>query len=847
MHDRLLLPLALLLVPPAVGQNGDQQGEDQPPLPAELAIPPAPVLTPEEQLATFALPPGFRIELVAAEPLVVDPVALAFDQDGRLWVCEMRGYMPDADGQGEHAEVGVIAVLEDTDGDGRMDARTEFMRELILPRAVQPTRGGALVIAPPNLVFARDTDDDGAADAFGVHDTGLKGLPIPEHAINGLMPTLDNWFRVANESWRYRWEGTRLVKGPTRGGGQWGITKDDMGRVFFNTNPDPLRGDLYPSHYSIRNPHLGAVGGTNVGFVRDKSTWPARINPGVNRGYRQETLRDDFTLASFTAACGPLIYRGGALGADYQGNAFVCEPTGNMLKRYVFREKGGIELEAVNAWEGREFLTSTDERFRPVNLCDGPDGGLYVADLARGLVQHRIYLTTFLRKQVDERGLAGPMGLGRIWRVVRADAPRTPVARISEWSWSELVAGLGSANGWVRDTCQRAIVEDWGTEDDAFVAGLLRDVARDAERPPLARVHALWTLAGVGEVDAALVLDAARDGDARVRLTAARVGEELLATGHPLVTEAVLGIGLGSDPRARHQALLSLGEARSDAADAGLAALLTRDAANAHDRAAFLSGAAKREHAFLEVFVPAWADELAGRADVLQGLARCVVREGVGERIERLLELAGAARPWQQRALLDGVLAARGKDPRGDVAPIRVGAEPAAHAGLVASAHASSAELAQRVAGAIVWPGKPGYEEVAIRPLTTDERARFERGREFYTNICAACHQPSGWGEPGKAPPLRGQKWTLGSERRFARILLQGLGGDIEVEGEVWNQEMPAVAAGPEDIAAVMTYVRREWGHGADPVTPALVREVIAATVDRRRPWTAAELDALED
>jgi len=174
-----LVPLA----PATLAQQGDQAGEPQPGLPSTLVVPRAPALSPADEAATFALPPGLRIELVAAEPLVVDPVAIAFDEDGRLWALEMRGYMQTIDGEGERERVGRVAVLEDTDGDGRMDARSEFLDGLVMPRALALARGGALVIAPPDLLFCRDTDGDGRADVREVVDTGLSGLENPEQSL----------------------------------------------------------------------------------------------------------------------------------------------------------------------------------------------------------------------------------------------------------------------------------------------------------------------------------------------------------------------------------------------------------------------------------------------------------------------------------------------------------------------------------------------------------------------------------------------------------------------------------------------------------------------------------------
>lgn len=833
-----LCVLSAITALPLGAQNGDRPGETQADLPDDLDVPAAPVLTPEQQLATFRLPPGYSISLVAAEPLVVDPVAMAFDEEGQLWIAEMRGYMPNADGTGEEVPNGFIAVLSDTDGDGVMDKRSEFLSELVLPRAVQPTRGGALVIAPPNLIFARDTDGDGVADDVEIIDTGLAGIPNPEHAINGLDPTHDGWFRVANESWEYGLVDGEWRRRSTRGGGQWGMTHDDEGLAYFNTNSDPLRGDLIPSHYAVRNPSHGTIGGANVGLVKDRSVYPARINPGVNRGYQPKTLRDDYTLASNTGACGPWIYRGAAFGDDMQGSAFVCEPTGNLVQRFAFERSGDFGLRAENAHKGLEFLTSTDERFRPVNLTGGPDGALYIADFARGLIQHRIYLTSFLRKQAEERGLVEPHALGRIWRVTKDDTEAPDFEPMSTWSWDQLLTGLSSPSGWMRDTAQRVIVEQW--EADPVVLAELRSMAA-GEAMPLATLHAIWVLHGIGEMTPDVATLALGHTDPRVVRAAMRAGETWLSTGHQELGAAYRTACEAADARTLRQGLLSLGGATTAFGDRAMADLLERDRLPTELREAALSGLGGRELAFARELLSreAWAAEAPGRPELFQALARCVVREGVAERIEELLLLASAPElpGWQKQALTKGMLSARRKGPGGERQPLRLAREP--HAALAMG-------LPEGLAEQLCWPGRNGCEAFEVRPLLVHENELFERGKELFANVCAGCHRPSGLGDPGLAPQLRDQKWVLGNEGVLIRILTHGLAGPIVVEGHAFDSEMPATGFSPEERAAVATYIRREWGHGAEPVTPDAVRRVEEETAGRSKPWTLAELNALE-
>ena len=846
---RLLWLSALCLSAVTTAQNGDRPGEEQPPLPEGLAVPSAPVLSPDEARAAFGLVPGLEITCIASEPLVVDPVDVAFDGDGRLWVCEMRGYMPNIDGEGEDAANGRIAVLRDEDGDGVMDARTDFLTGLVLPRAVMPYRDGALVIVPPELRFYRDTDGDGKADTHVVVDDGFGGIHSPEHAANALRWTHDNWIQLANHRWSYREVDSTWQRRRTNGGGQWGLTLDETGRAFFNTNSDGLRGDQYSSHYAVRNPNYGVAKGVNVRVAKDQAVWPIRMTPGVNRGYRKGTLRDDYTLATFTGACGPLVYLGDALPEEFRGNAFVAEPCGNLVKRYELREKGALGVEAVNAHGGREFLASTDERFRPVNLTDGPDGALYVVDLYRGVLQHRLFVTSWLRAQVEARGLEEPLGLGRIWRIAPSGEEREKPAPMSAMSWTELVATLGHPNGWRRITAQRVIVEEGQGDVDAIE---LCRLAVLESRSALGRMHALWSLEGLDALDKPTLLSALTDVDPRVRLAAVRCAETALSTGDSEVISAVVESSHGGDDRLKHQVLLSLGQANSPSADIPLISMIGGSSLDADLRSAALSGIGGREWEVLRDALPELYFPRSEGPEMLEGLARCIARGGRSEEITAVLDevVRFAFHTSQNWALIDGLLAGRPRDAKGELAPLRLVERPVALDAFEDEERLDGLRLclgAERVddlIDSITWPGGPNAEGAEVRPLTAAERERYEHGRALFADACASCHQSTGLGEPGLAPPLRHSPWLLSGNKRPIRILLGGLIGPITVAGEEWNLEMPVYAASPEDIAAVLTYARREWGHGADPITPDEVREVQAELAERGKPWTAAELEA---
>ncbi|MDB5241405.1 MAG: dehydrogenase, partial [Spirosoma sp.] len=378
---------------------------------------PSPAKTPAQEQATFQVEPGLTVQLVAAEPLVQDPVVITFDEDGRLWVVEMRGFMPTIDGKGEEKPVGRVSVLEDRNGDGLMDASTVYLDSLIMPRALALVPGGALVAENGALWLTKDKNGDLKADSKTLIDKDYAGGALPEHSGNGLWRSVDNWYYNAKSRLRYRLVNDTWQRDSTEFRGQWGISHDDKGRLYYNYNWSQLHADVVPPNYLSRNKHHTPTTGIDVGLTVDRRIYPIRPNPAVNRGYIPGTLDKEGRLLEFTAACSPLVYRGTALPADYSGNVFVCEPAGNLIKRNVVAESGPM-LMAKDPHPGREFLASTDERFRPVHQTTGPDGALYVADMYRGMIQHKAYVTPYLKEQTLARQLVLPINRGRIWRVV---------------------------------------------------------------------------------------------------------------------------------------------------------------------------------------------------------------------------------------------------------------------------------------------------------------------------------------------------------------------------------------------------------------------------------------------
>lgn len=845
-HTALAALLSLGAVAPLsaqIGDNADRPGVVQTPLVPAHLIPPSPALTPEEALTSFRIAPGYRLEIAAAEPLVQEPVFAHFGPDGRLWVVEMRGYMPDLDGQGEDLPVGRIVVLRDRDADGRYDESQVFLDQLVMPRALALVDDGVLVGTPPELAFWRDTDGDGRGDAkevvatdFGVMtDPKRPFLANPERAPNSLLRHTDNWIYTGAYTRKFRRVGGVWETAPTLFRGQWGLSQDDAGRLYHNSNSDHLRVDVIPSDYLKRNPHFPRLPGANVNAAADQFVWPGRVNPGINRGYKQEFLRADGRLKEFTAACGPWIYRGDLL-PEFSGSAFVAEPAGNLIRRSVLTAADGT-VRARNAHERGEFITSTDERFRPVNFTTGPDGALYIVDLYRGVLQHRISLTSYLRRQSEDRGLATPLHRGRIYRLVPDGRPSPRVGDLPARPLAAWVEALSHPNAWWRETAQRLLVE----AGDRRLVPAIAAIA-GGEGPAVGRVHALWTLAGLNALDPALARRALRDPSPLVRSAGIRLLEPSLPQPAARADlDAVLAQLQDPDSFVRLQAALSTGGIADPAVDDARLAAVLADPTHVHLRSAFLSGIRDREGPLLTRLLESGntqAVALALASDLAGGIY--VARDAAA--IAQAVAAAAMAAPELGASVLAGFAAAANASPR----PVVLPDEPTGWAQL-AALPAATKPVAD-LAALLQWPGKPGLEAAAaVVPLTPAQDVRFANGRALFAGICAACHQADGRGLDGVAPPLLDSQWVLGPPERTIRIVLHGVRGPIVVLNQWYTGDMPGLG-GLDDhqISAVLTYLRREWGHTASAVDPEDVAAVRAATAGRNDAWTQDELNLIK-
>jgi mono/diheme cytochrome c family protein/glucose/arabinose dehydrogenase len=883
MHTRSALFGLLVAVSVATGYGG-QHSPAHPEWPPGVRTVPdtSPALSPEDALKTFHLPPGYRVELVAAEPVIQEPVAFDWDMEGRLWAVEMPGWMPDITARGEHDPIGRVVVLEDTNRDGRMDKRTVFADGLVLARSLKVLDGGVLVGEPPYVWLMRDTNGDLRADArelvtdrYGHRDTD------PQNNANGFHWSIDNRMYTAGQSdVELRFKNGRFLVEPTLRRGEWGVTHDDAGRIYRNTNESALHVDLVPTFYFARHPNLLRTRGSYERLADDNpelnTVWPVRPNPGTNRAYQTGIDRADGSLARFTSVCAPLVYRGDRLPSELSGNVFVAEPAANLVSRLVVDERGA-SLRARKAYDHGEFLASTDEWFRPVYLANAPDGALYVADLYRGIIEHRISITMYLRDHIVARRLERPTGLGRIYRIVHETTRLDRHRDVTKASPNELVQLLSHPNGWWRDTAQRLLVERaaWSLAAVPTLRALARDAAEGRTR-----LLALWTLDGLDAIDRRLVIDALDDPARDVRTAAIRIAERWVEAEDEALRGALSKRMDDEEWSVRRQLAASWGQWPSTARVAPLAAILERWGDDPIVVDAALSGTRGIEEAVLERLLTRDTAPTGSREAAIVMLAATITRGAQDAAAQRLFTLiADGERPgWQRAAALRGVevallgsampgsrppQAAPGAAtpppcptcPGGRAGPggayaftkpaapaparvvrttLRLGREPSPLLRMI-DAREALADRAAAVVGRITWPGKAG-DAAALAPLTSEEQRRFAAGAEIYRNLCQSCHQADGRGQDKLAPSLIDSELLLSVAEVATRILLNGKEGSVGL--------MPPIGASltDEQLASVLTYVRREWSQPGSPVTPAAVAEVRTLTAGRTKPWTDAEL-----
>jgi mono/diheme cytochrome c family protein/glucose/arabinose dehydrogenase len=805
----------------------------------------SPARAPEEEARTFQLERGFEIQLVASEPLVESPVIIQFDGDGRLWVVEMRGYMSDIEGSEEKKTVGSVAVLEDTNGDGKMDKRTVYLDSLIMPRSLGLFRNGALIAENNSLWVTEDSDGDGKADSKILLDSTYAANGIPEHSDNGFVRAMDNWYYSAKSSLRYRWKDGAWIRDSTEFRGQWGISQDDEGRLIYNYNWSQLHGDLVPANYLSRNKNHRPNTGIDHGLTIDRKVFPIRSNPAINRGYIPGTLDSAGRLLEFTSASAPTVYRSHLFPKEYLGNVFVMENAGNLVKRNVIKEVGAL-LEAYDPNPGREFLASTDERFRPVHATVGPDGALYLADMYQGIVQHGSYMTPYLKEQTEKRGLASPGHMGRIWRIVPKGfkVPKQP--KLSQAETGELIGLLSHEDGWYRDMAQRLLVER--AEQSSIVS--LEELAKNGKSEQ-GRIHALWALEGMGKVDPVLLIDLLQKGPEQIKITALRLLDSAVSMDQTIRQKVEAVIFAWPETLSEKLALQLALSGEMLPRSSKLKILSNIQAQHGHlplMRDAILSSLESEEFNFLSHLLsnPLWKEANDDREILLEMLTGAIINNGKADEINGLLALAHSTNvEWHQEVILIGmaIKAAEITTP----GLVKLTQRPPLFDRSDLPLDQSKLEMLKRL---FSWPGySPSRLAATVGNLNEREMKQFSLGRTQYLTSCAGCHGSNGKGAARMGPPLVGSEWVLGDDVRLSLILLHGIEGPIEVAGKVYDSPeilpvMPSHSTMDDgNIAAILTYIRNEWGNQAPPVTGRTVSSTRHLNQGRVYPWSVTELN----
>jgi hypothetical protein len=452
---------------------------------------------PKVSLEGYQIEDGFELSVIASESLLKAPVSMDFDNKGRMWIVEMIGYMPNLEGIGEDEPNGRISILEDLDKDGVVDHSKVFMDKLVLPRALAHVYGGLLYTDGPKLWFVEIKGDKPGKKTL-VDPIYAEGGNV-EHTSNGLMMNIDNWIYNANYNFRYQLKNGKWLKEPTSYRGQWGITKDNFGRLYYNNNSVQLQGDYVLPNKVIRNKYFKPTIAEGQKLTNNK-VFPIH-QTSVNRGYQKGVLDEKGYLTEVTASCGPLIYRGGAFPAAYTQNAFVCVPEANLIKRNIL-SFSSIQTTANQAIAEKEFITSTDEGFRPVNIFNGPDGAMYIVDMHRGIIQHKAYISQYLAEQLANKKLDTLQNAGRILKVVNKSTKLHSIPDLTKATSKELVALLSHPNGWLRDRVQQILIQ----KKDKTIAKDLVALTQINNEYATA-IHALYVLDGLNALNFGILSD----------------------------------------------------------------------------------------------------------------------------------------------------------------------------------------------------------------------------------------------------------------------------------------------------------------------------------------------------
>lgn len=544
--------------------------------------------SPESSLDCIQVIDGFQVELMAAEPLVMDPVALEWGLDGKLWVVEMADYPLGLDDKGKPG--GRIRFLEDTDHDGTYDKSTVFVDQIpfptgVLPTNIDPANPSCLISAAPYIVEAKKKSNwkELIEDENNLLLSGF-GEGNQQHRFNGFSPGLDNWIYLANgdsggivkdskgNQINLRGLDLRIKTGhhwemeAQTGQTQFGRHRDAWGNWFGCSNPIPLRHYILPDHYLKRNPHyrfpapridIATAGNTQI-FPRSKvlSHWSGYRPPSAGQAHR------------FTSACSTDFYRGKLFGAEFDNNTFTCEPVHNLVHRRITKRKGlRFSSSRPKHESNKEFLASSDSWFRPTTVKTGPDGALWVTDMYRLVIEHPEWIDDQEEKRLF---LRSGHDRGRIYRVspVNRSTPPLPAlpsnfvhqrnGRYTQELTDHLLQMLSNENRWSQETAQRFLVAIGTQTQDPEVSNKLLALMQNPK--PLVRLHALCTLDGRNELLPEQLSQALADSHPELRRHAIRISEKFLKSNQsPQLLGDLQKLASDSDLNVQMQLAFSLG------------------------------------------------------------------------------------------------------------------------------------------------------------------------------------------------------------------------------------------------------------------------------------------------
>lgn len=629
--------------------------------PDEYVLERVPPLEPANALASFEVADDFCIEQVAAEPLVVDPVAMAFDERGRLFVVEMRDYS-----EQDKERLGRVRLLTDRDGDGHFDESQIFVEGLSWPTAIACYDGGVFIGAAPDIVYCKDTNGDGRADEQRVVFTGFERGNV-QGLLNSFQWGLDQRIhgatssaggqirRPGNDSPPLDLRGRDFAFDPksleivaTTGGGQHGMSFNRWGDRFVCANSDHLQAIVFEERYLARNPLQSATSPRRSIAADGPQAAVFRISPVEAWRVARTNLRVAGLVPGpiegggrpagyFTSATGVTVYEGGLWGSDDEAWVYVADVGSNLIHRKRLVPEG-VTYRGERVDEGTEFVRSRDIWFRPVQMAVGPEGALYVADMYREVIEHPDSLPPDLKRQLD---LTSGRDRGRIYRIVPTGF-RQPVQRIlADASTQELVTALDDANSWRRATALRLLYE---CRDPTAAAPLREQLA--TSRRPEARIAALSALGSMGDLAAADVAAGLGDAHPKVRRYALRLAEPFL-NASPMVLAKVLSLVDDAEPVVQFQLALALGECRSREAADALARIVLRSTSNRDIADAVLLSAGAHAGAVLGALLSGDSTRAAAPAEyVLRALVRQVVRQREDTDLRALAAaLSGRATP----------------------------------------------------------------------------------------------------------------------------------------------------------------------------------------------------------